>query len=136
MSHWQPGWVLSRHVPPTSQARSRRTKSCMPARLRRTASPSPAKPVPRMAIGKSAVSAALAAGGASAAVVAISRTDRRAGEEEEPDLEGQPGEDDRADHHLLEAGQRPALGQLGAFVAQAAHPRRGAPAHRLAAERL
>src|SRR3954452_16645929 len=122
MSHWQPGYVLSRHVPPTSSARSSRTKSCMPACLRRMARPRPAKPVPRMAIGKSAVAAGVACG-ASGAVVATALSDRGAGEEEEPDLERRCGEDDGGDHDLLQAGQRTPLGQLGPLVAQAAHPR-------------
>ena len=61
-SHWQPGYVLACQVPPTSSARSMRTKSSMPASLRRIARPSPAKPVPTIAMrtcGDSAAGAAV-----------------------------------------------------------------------------
>src|SRR6202165_4166020 len=47
-SHVHPGYVLSRHVPPTSSARSSMMKSSMPACLRRIAMPRPANPVPTM----------------------------------------------------------------------------------------
>src|SRR3954454_9384854 len=50
-SHWQPGYVLSRQVPPTSPARSRTMKSSTPCCLRRMAMPSPAKPEPITATG-------------------------------------------------------------------------------------
>jgi hypothetical protein len=42
--------VLSRQVPPTSSAASNTTKSSMPACSSRMAMPSPAKPVPMMAM--------------------------------------------------------------------------------------
>src|SRR5215471_11766246 len=50
MSHAQPGYVLSRQVPPTESACSRMMKSFQPARLRRIAMPIPPKPAPTMAI--------------------------------------------------------------------------------------
>src|SRR5437588_821019 len=50
MSHWQPGYVLSRHVPPTSSARSSSTKSSIPFCFSRIAMPRPEKPVPMIAI--------------------------------------------------------------------------------------
>ena len=49
MSHWQPGYVLSRQVPPISEARSITTKSSMPSCLRRIAIPRPENPAPMMA---------------------------------------------------------------------------------------
>ena len=49
-SHWQPGYVFACHVPPTSSARSRMTKSSIPASLRRIAMPMPANPLPTIAI--------------------------------------------------------------------------------------
>src|SRR5690606_24160786 len=44
-----PGKVLSRQVPPTSPARSKRTRLFSPARLSRAAIPMPENPVPMMA---------------------------------------------------------------------------------------
>jgi hypothetical protein len=49
-SHWQPGYVFARHVPPTSSPRSSTTKSSIPACLRRIAVPKPEKPAPTMTI--------------------------------------------------------------------------------------
>src|SRR4051812_39085103 len=121
MSHWQPGYELSRQVPPTSSARSRTTKSCSPASLSLMAMPRPANPVPRMAI----------------LCMARPLADRGAGEEEEPDLEGPNADHDGGDHDLLDAAQRALLLKLRALVAEAAHPRRGALLlHGLAAEEL
>src|SRR3954468_21072021 len=102
MSHWQPGYELSRHVPPTSSARSRTTKSCSPRSLSLMAMPRPAKPVPRMAI-----------------LCMVRLADRGAGEEEEPDLEGDDADHHDGDHRLLDAAQRAPLGELRALVAQA-----------------
>src|SRR5919199_6680238 len=48
-SHWQPGYVLSCHVPPTSSRRSSTAKSSIPSSLSFTAMPMPAKPEPTTA---------------------------------------------------------------------------------------
>ena len=50
MSHSQPGYVLSRQVPPTSSAFSSTTKSLRPDFLSFIAIPIPEKPVPMMTI--------------------------------------------------------------------------------------
>src|SRR3979411_1658009 len=49
MSHAAPGYVLSRQVPPTSSARSSRTKSLTSFCSSLTATPRPENPVPMMA---------------------------------------------------------------------------------------
>ncbi len=49
MSHAAPGYVLSRHVPPTRSPRSRTTKSPTPACRSRMAMPMPEKPPPTIA---------------------------------------------------------------------------------------
>src|SRR5690606_41712802 len=49
-SQAQPGYWLTRQVPPRPACFSNRRKSCAPACVRRMAMPRPENPVPRMAI--------------------------------------------------------------------------------------
>src|SRR6478736_4639029 len=49
-SHAAPGYVLSRHVPPTRSWRSRITKSSTPAWASLMAVPMPVKPAPTMSV--------------------------------------------------------------------------------------
>src|SRR5256885_16845883 len=50
MSQAAPGYVLSRHVPPTCSARSRMTKSSTPAWVSLIAAPTPVNPAPTISV--------------------------------------------------------------------------------------
>src|SRR3954462_12369611 len=56
-SHAAPGYVLSRHVPPTRSSRCRITKSSTPAWVSLIAVPMPVKPAPTMSVSYTLVSA-------------------------------------------------------------------------------